>query len=248
MKSKSRKKRLDVLMLERGLTESRQKAQAMILAGAVSVDGAKQEKAGAQISEASRIEISSRLQKYASRGGLKLEGALADFSINPANLICLDLGSSTGGFTDCLLQHSAARVYAVDVSVDQIAWKLQQDARVIRIERNARELQPADIPQPIDLVVADVSFISVTKILAPAIRVAKTGAIFLILIKPQFELRREDIGPGGIVKDSALHEKAIVSVKQRAQENGLQILGVLPSRLTGAEGNQEFFLHARKNQ
>jgi len=248
MKSKSQKKRLDVLMLERGLTESRQKAQAMILAGEVSVDGAKQEKAGAQISEASRIEISSRLQKYASRGGLKLEGALADFSINPANLICLDLGSSTGGFTDCLLQHSAARVYAVDVSVDQIAWKLQQDARVIRIERNARELQPADIPQPIDLVVADVSFISVTKILAPAIRVAKTGAIFLILIKPQFELRREDIGPGGIVKDSALHEKAIVSVKQRAQENGLQILGVLPSRLTGAEGNQEFFLHARKIQ
>src|SRR2546430_3842344 len=116
MKSKSRKKRLDVLMLERGLTESRQKAQAMILAGEVSVDGAKQEKAGAQISEASRIEISSRLQKYASRGGLKLEGALADFSINPANLICLDLGSSTGGFTDWLLQHSAARVYAVDVS------------------------------------------------------------------------------------------------------------------------------------
>ncbi len=200
MKSKSQKKRLDVLMLERGLTESRQKAQAMILAGEVSVDGAKQEKAGAQISEASRIEISSRLQKYASRGGLKLEGALADFSINPANLICLDLGSSTGGFTDCLLQHSAACVYAVDVSVDQLAWNLQQDARVIRIERNARELQPADI------------------------------------------------GPGGIVKDSALHEKAIVSVKQRAQENGLQILGVLPSRLTGAEGNQEFFLHARKIQ
>jgi 23S rRNA (cytidine1920-2'-O)/16S rRNA (cytidine1409-2'-O)-methyltransferase len=248
MKVKSQKKRLDVLMLERGLAESRQKAQAMILAGEVSVDGQKLEKAGAQISEASSIEISSRLQKYASRGGLKLEGAFADFSISPANLTCLDLGSSTGGFADCLLQHGAARVYAVDVNVDQLAWKLQQDARVIRIERNARELQPADIPEPVDLVVADVSFISVTKILSPAIRAAKPGAIFLILIKPQFELRREDVGPGGIVKNSALHEKAVASVKQRAQENGLQVLGVLPSRLTGAEGNQEFFLHARKIQ
>jgi 23S rRNA (cytidine1920-2'-O)/16S rRNA (cytidine1409-2'-O)-methyltransferase len=248
MKVKSQKKRLDVLMLERGLAESRQKAQAMILAGEVSVDGAKKEKAGAQISEASRIEISSRLQRYASRGGLKLEGALADFSISLAKFVCLDLGSSTGGFADCLLQHGAARVYAVDVNVDQLAWKLQQDARVIRIERNARELQPADIPEPVDLVVADVSFISVTKILSPAICAAKPGAIFLILIKPQFELRREDVGPGGIVTNSALHEKAVASVKQRAQENGLQVLGVLPSRLTGAEGNQEFFLHARKIQ
>ena len=235
-------------MLERGLAESRQKAQAMILAGEVNVNGAKQEKAGAQISEAARIDISSRLQKYASRAGLKLEGALADFSVNPEKLICLDLGSSTGGFTDCLLQHRAARVYAVDVNVAQLAWKLQQDTRVIRIERNARELQRTDLPELVDLIVADVSFISVTKILAPAVRAAKSGALFLILIKPQFELRREDVGPGGIVKDPALHEKAIASVRQRAQENGLQILGVLPSRLTGAEGNQEFFLHARKIQ
>jgi 23S rRNA (cytidine1920-2'-O)/16S rRNA (cytidine1409-2'-O)-methyltransferase len=248
MKVKSQKKRLDVLMLERGLAESRQKAQAMILAGEVSVDGAKQEKAGTQIPEASRIEISSRLQKYASRGGLKLEGALADFSVNPANSICLDLGSSTGGFTDCLLQHGAARIYAVDVNVDQLAWKLQQDLRVIRIERNARELEQDDIPEPIDLAVADVSFISVAKILPPAIRIAKPDALFLILIKPQFELRREDVGAGGIVHDPALHERAIASVKQRAVENGLQVLGVFPSRLTGAEGNQEFFLHARKIQ
>ena len=261
MKSKTQKKRLDVLMLERGLAESRQKAQAMILAGEVSVDGAKQQKAGMQISEAAHIEVASRLQKYASRGGLKLEGALADFLVNPANLICLDLGSSTGGFTDCLLQHGAARVYAVDVNVDQLAWKLQRDERVIRIERNARELQAEDIPEPIDLVVADVSFISVTKVLAPAVRVAKPGALFLILIKPQFELRREDVGRGGIVKDPALHEKAIAFVKRDAQKNGLECLAVLPSGhagaeagkgrlrhvfLAGAEGNQEFFLHARK--
>jgi len=156
MKAKSQKKRLDLLLLERGLAESRQKAQAMILAGEVNVDGAKQEKAGAQIPDSARIEVNSRIQKYASRGGLKLEGALADFSINPANLVCLDLGSSTGGFTDCLLQHGAARIYAVDVSIDQLAWKLQQEARVIQVERNARELQPTDLPELVDLVVAKI--------------------------------------------------------------------------------------------
>jgi len=240
------KKRLDILLLERGLAESRQKAQAMILAGEVSVDGAKQEKAGAQIPDSAYIEVNSRIQKYASRGGLKLEGALADLSISPANLVCLDLGSSTGGFTDCLLQHGATRVYAVDVNTNQLAWKLQQEARVIRIERNARELQPTDLPELVDLVVADVSFISVTKVLAPAVAVAKPNAAFLILIKPQFELRREDVATGGIVKDPALHEKAIASVKSRAQQAGLECLALVPSRITGAEGNQEFFLHARK--
>ena len=247
MKAKSPKKRLDILLFERGLAESRQKAQAMILAGEVTVDGAKQQKAGAQILESARLEVSSRLQKYASRGGFKLEGALEDFSVTPANCICLDLGSSTGGFTDCLLQHGASRVYAVDVNVDQLTWKLRQDKRVTRIERNAKELRPEEIPEPIDLVVADVSFISVTKVLSPAVLVAKPGASFLILIKPQFELRREYVGSGGIVKDASLHEKAIASVSEHAQRIGLQCLGVLPSRLTGAEGNQEFFLYARKS-
>jgi 23S rRNA (cytidine1920-2'-O)/16S rRNA (cytidine1409-2'-O)-methyltransferase len=246
MNTKSLKKRLDILLLERGLAESRQKAQAMILAGEVSADGIKQQKAGAPISESAHIEVNSRLQKYASRGGLKLEGALADFSVHPANLVCLDLGSSTGGFTDCLLQYGATRVYAVDVNVDQLAWKLQQDPRVLRIERNARELQPSDIPEPIDLVVADVSFISVAKVLGPALATAKPGATFLILIKPQFELRREDVATGGIVKDPALHEKAISSVRRHAQSLGLECLGLAPSHLLGAEGNQEFFLRARK--
>lgn len=247
MNAKSPKKRLDVLLFERGLADSRQKAQAMILAGEVTVDGAKQQKAGAQVFESAQIEVASRLQKYASRGGFKLEGALADFSVDPANLVCLDLGSSTGGFTDCLLQRGTARVYAVDVNVDQLAWKLQHDNRIIKIERNARELHAADISEPIDLVVADVSFISVTKILPAAVQVAKPNAAFLILIKPQFELRREDVGSGGIVKDPSLHEKAVASVTQHAQRIGLQILGVLPSRLAGAEGNQEYFLHARKS-
>jgi 23S rRNA (cytidine1920-2'-O)/16S rRNA (cytidine1409-2'-O)-methyltransferase len=246
MNTKSQKKRLDLLVVERGLAESRQKAQAMILAGEVRVDGVKAEKAGAQIAESARLDVTSRLQKYASRGGLKLEGALADFAVSPSGLICLDLGSSTGGFSDCLLQHGAVRVYAVDVNTDQLAWRLRQDPRVIQIKRNARELHPREIPEPIDIVVADVSFISVTKILPPAVLTAKTGGTFLILIKPQFELRREDIGEGGIVKDPSLHDKAIASVETAAKSNGLEILGVSPSRITGVEGNQEFFLHARK--
>jgi len=246
MNAKPQKKRLDLLVVERGLAASRQKAQAMILAGEVSVDGLKAEKAGAQIAESARLDVTSRLQKYASRGGLKLEGALADFAVSPSGFICLDLGSSTGGFSDCLLQHGAARVYAVDVNTDQLAWRLHQDPRVIQIKRNARELRPEEIPEPIDLVVADVSFISVTKIMPPAVLAAKPGATFLVLIKPQFELRREDIGEGGIVKDPSLHKKAIASVENAAQSNGLEILGVSPSRITGLEGNQEFFLHARK--
>jgi 23S rRNA (cytidine1920-2'-O)/16S rRNA (cytidine1409-2'-O)-methyltransferase len=253
MKPKPRRTRLDVLLVERGLAESQQKAQAMILAGEVSVDQVHARKAGMPVASDAKIELTSRHQKYASRGGLKLEGALEDFSIEPSNTVCLDLGSSTGGFTDCLLQHGASRVYAVDVTIAQLAWKLQNDPRVITVERNARELEPEDLVgtrdavlEQIDLVVADVSFISVSKILGPAAACARPNADFLILIKPQFELRREEIGPGGIVKDPRLHEKAIASVKKAAEAAGLTILRVAPSRLAGAEGNQEYFLHARK--
>src|ERR1700704_5705117 len=160
----------------------------MILAGEVAVDGARADKAGSRFPHESRIEVTSRTGKYVSRGGLKLEGALQDFAIDPSARICLDIGSSTGGFTDCLLQHGAERVYAVDVNVDQLAWKLHQDQRVVRIERNARELRREDIPEPIDLVVVDVSFISAAKVLPPASAVAKPGAHILILVKPQFEL------------------------------------------------------------
>ena len=240
------RQRLDLLLVERGLAETRQKASAMILAGEVSVENQRVNKAGAAIPQDARIEVTSRLQKYSSRGGLKLEGALQDFQIDASNKICLDLGSSTGGFTDCLLQHGATQVFAVDVTIDQLAWKLQQDPRVLRIKKNARELRPADIPQPADLVVADLSFISVTKILPAAAAAARPNAEFLILVKPQFELRREDIGPGGIVRERELHVRATESVRRAAEAAGLQILGLQPSRLTGAEGNQEYFLHARK--
>lgn len=244
MPSKPERKRLDLLLVERGLAESRQKAQAMILAGEVEVNGARAAKAGQLVPGEARLEVHSRLQKYASRAGLKLEGALEDFGISPAGRVCMDVGSSTGGFTDCLLQHGAKCVYAVDVSVNQLAWKLRQDTRVVRIERNARNLSPADVPEAVDLAVVDVSFISVTKVIGPVANLTRPGADLLILVKPQFELRRELVGRGGIVRDDTLHQAAIESVSRAAQGAGLEILGVRPSRLPGAEGNQEFFLHA----
>ena len=242
----SHKTRLDRLLVDRALASTREKAQAMILAGEVLVNGAPINKSGHSVPDDAQIEIRSRLQKYVSRGGFKLEGALQDFSIDPSGKTCLDLGSSNGGFTDCLLQHGATRVLAVDVNTDQLDWKLQQDPRVVRIKRNARELQSTDLPESASLVVADVSFISITKILPAAIPCATPNASFLILIKPQFELRREDIGPGGIVSAPALHQQAIQSVQSTAESLDLQTIAIKPSRLPGAEGNLEFFLHSRK--
>jgi 23S rRNA (cytidine1920-2'-O)/16S rRNA (cytidine1409-2'-O)-methyltransferase len=246
MSGKSNKKRLDVLLVERGLAESRQKAQAMILAGEIEVEGNKAEKAGANVAETVRIEVHSRLQKYVSRGGFKLEGALQDFHVDPQGSICLDVGASTGGFTDCLLQHGATRVYAVDVNTEQIAWKLHEEERVVRIKKNARELTAADLEEAVDLAVTDVSFISVRKILPGTSACVKADGELLILIKPQFELEREDVGKGGIVREPELHKKAIDSVRETAETLGLKVVGVAPSRLPGAEGNQEYFLHARK--
>lgn len=246
MAARTYRKRLDLLLVERNLAESRQKAQAMILAGEVEVDGRRADKAGFSVLESACIEVHSRLQKYSSRGGFKLEGALEDFDVDPLGKVCLDVGSSTGGFTDCLLQHGATRVFAVDVNTDQLAWKLREDPRVLRIKKNARELSSQDLSEPVDLVVADVSFISVTKILPGAFACAKSGADLIILIKPQFELERSDVGKGGIVREPALHEKAIASVRRAAESFGLMNLRISPSRLAGTEGNQEYFLHARK--
>jgi 23S rRNA (cytidine1920-2'-O)/16S rRNA (cytidine1409-2'-O)-methyltransferase len=246
MKPKAARKRLDLLLVERGLSDSPQNAGAMILAGEVRVDGQPAAKAGMPVAQDARIEISTRIQKFVSRGGIKLEGALEDFAIEPAGRVCLDIGASNGGFTDCLLQHGAERVYSVDVNVEQLDWKLTRNPRVIPIKRNARELRPEDLPEQVALAVMDVSFISVRKVLLPALAVAKDGAEFLILIKPQFELRREDISPGGIVQEKQLHDKAILAVRECVESAALDYLGVRPSRLLGAEGNQEYFLHARK--
>ncbi len=217
----------------------------MILAGEVRVNGERSEKAGAQIAEDARIEVSGTSSKYASRGGLKLEGAIEDFSIDVAGKTCLDVGASTGGFTDCLLQHGARRVYAVDVTPQQMAWRLTQDSRVMQIKANARNLHPEQIPEHADLVTMDVSFISVAKVLPAIVAAAGATAEFLILVKPQFELDRGDVGRGGIVREAHLHERAIERVRRAAEAAGLKIESVRPSRLTGAEGNQEFFLYAK---
>ena len=245
MPPKIEKTRLDVLLVERGLAPSRERAQAMLLAGNVRVNGKRMDKPGIRLATDAQIELAGEAQRYSSRGGLKLEGALEEFAVNPAGLVCLDVGSSTGGFTDCLLQHGAARVYAADVTTSQMDWKLRSDARVICITGNARYLTPDDLAERPALVTADVSFISVAKVLPQIVSVAASGAVFLILVKPQFELRREDVGRGGIVRDPALHARAIESVSAAAVKAGLEVLGVKPSRVLGAEGNREFFLYAR---
>jgi 23S rRNA (cytidine1920-2'-O)/16S rRNA (cytidine1409-2'-O)-methyltransferase len=245
-KKKAEKIRLDVLVVERGLAPSRERAQAMLLAGQVLVNGTAARKAGTLVPADSKVDVAGAPLRYASRGGLKLEGALEDFKGAAEGKICVDIGSSNGGFTDCLLQHGAAKVYAVDVTIDQIDWKLRQDSRVVMIEKNARYLKPEDIGENASLIVVDVSFISVAKVLPALVPLAAPGADFLILIKPQFELEKRDIGKGGIVRDPALHEKAIRRVEEASTAVGLQKIATKPSRITGAEGNQEFFLHARR--
>ena len=245
-KSKAGKIRLDLLVVERGLAPSRERAQALLLAGQVRVDGVAVTKSGTQVATDARVEIVGEPLRYASRGGPKLEGALQDFGINPEGKTCLDVGSSNGGFTDCLLQHGARKVHAVDVTIDQLDWKLRQNPRVVTVERNARYLRPEDIGETVDLIAVDVSFISVTKILPALTPLALPSADFLILIKPQFELQKRDVGKGGVVRDPALHEKAVERITEAAKATGLEVVGVRPSRITGAEGNQEFFLHARR--
>ena len=238
----SAKKRLDVLLAERGLVDSRQKAQAVILAGEVRANGQRADKPGATFSGDARIELATRGTRYASRAGEKLEGALQDFGVSPANRICLDAGSSTGGFTDCLIEHRAAKVYAVDVTINQLAWKLQRDPRVAPLEMNVRYLKPENLAERPSLITADLSFISLSKVLPALAAAAQENAEFLLLIKPQFELERGEVGKGGIVRDQKLRERAVERVRKAAEACGMRVLGVQPSRLPGAEGNQEFFL------
>ena len=241
------KKRLDLLLVERGLAPTRQRAQALILAGQVHIGNQRAEKAGAFVPIATAIEVVGEAMPYSSRGGVKLAGALDDFNLSVEGKICLDVGSSTGGFTDCLLQHGARKVYAVDVNIAQLDWKLAHDPRVAALKKNARYLKLSDLPELASLITLDVSFISVTKILPAIVAIGKPAADFLILIKPQFELDRRDVGRGGIVRDSRLHERAIERVRKAAEDAGLICLGIRPSQLPGAGGNLEFFLHARQS-
>ncbi|HEY3738849.1 MAG TPA: TlyA family RNA methyltransferase [Bryobacteraceae bacterium] len=239
------KPRLDQLLVDRGLVESREKAKALIIAGEVTVDGQKQTKPGHTVSLEVRIELLSK-PRYVGRGGLKLEGALTHFAIDPAGLTCLDIGSSTGGFTDCLLQHGAAKVYAIDSGTNQLDWKLRNDPRVIVRENfNARLLESAQVPEPIDLLVCDVSFISVTLVLPPAILLLREHASMVILIKPQFEAGRQQVGKGGIVRDRGVHEQVCRRIESFVQELGFQT-SIIDSPILGAEGNREFLLYAHR--
>ena len=238
--------RLDKLLVERGLAETDQKAQAMILAGEVLVKEQKAEKPGTLVGADAPLRLLRGGLRYVSRGGLKLEAALASFGIGVAGKVCLDVGASTGGFTDCLLQHGATRVYAVDVGVGQLDWRLRSDPRVrLREKLNARRLAPQDIGEPVDLVSVDVSFISVTLILPRLPPLLKENGQAVVLVKPQFEVARGQVGKGGIVRDPQLHSAAVEKVGAAAKSASMVVARQMPSPIPGSEGNQEFLLLLR---
>lgn len=238
------KQRIDQLLVARGLVESREKAQALILAGAVFVNGQKAAKAGQTVAEDASLELTAKL-KYVSRGGLKLEAALDQFHIDPNGRPCLDIGSSTGGFTDCLLQRGARVVYAFDSGTNQLDWRLRSDPRVVLHENtNARFLTVADVPESCSLAVMDVSFISATTILPIVPPLLTSDGEMVILVKPQFEVGKSEVGKGGIVRDPALHQAACRKVAAAVEDLGYRT-EIMESPIHGAEGNREFLLHAR---
>jgi len=241
MKQKSTKQRLDCLLVARGLFESREKAQRAIMAGEVTIGDRTMDKPGTRVAEDVEVAVKAPM-RYVSRGGFKLEGALEQFQIDPTGLTCLDIGASTGGFTDCLLQHGALKVHAIDVGHSQLDWKIRSNPRVIVREKcNARALSRAEVSDPIDLCVIDVSFISLTLILPAAFDLLTPQGVIIALIKPQFELSREEIGKGGIVREPELHEKAVEKIRQFVTERmGKTWAGLIVSPILGTEGNKEF--------
>jgi 23S rRNA (cytidine1920-2'-O)/16S rRNA (cytidine1409-2'-O)-methyltransferase len=242
---KTGKIRLDRLLVDRGLTESRERAQALIFAGQVLVNGQKQEKAGALVAEDAELRIIGETLPFVSRGGLKLEAALREFRIDVSGKTALDVGASTGGFTDCLLQRGAKKVYAVDVGYGQLAWKLRQDPRVITIERtNIREIAPSLIQEPVDIVVIDVSFISLEKVIPSILPFLSKNGEIVALIKPQFEVGREQVSKGGIVRDEAARTAAVNRIVAFVREQGFEVKDVIPSPITGQDGNVEYLIYA----
>ena len=238
------KQRLDGLLVERGLAESREKAQALIMAGEVLVEGQKAVKPGHSVDVSSKIEVTGKAP-YVSRGGLKLAAALDGFAIDVTGQVVMDVGASTGGFTDCLLQRGAARVHAVDVGTGQLDWKIRTDPRVVVHDGiNARHLRPEDIGEPVDLVTCDVSFISVTLILPVVAPILRPEGAMVILVKPQFEVGKGQVGKGGIVRSPELHREACARVEAAVKGLGFET-GIMESPITGAEGNKEFLLYAR---
>lgn len=240
------KQRLDLVLVARGLFESREKAQRAIMAGNVTVGEQVVDKAGTKVPEDAQISVRAA-ERYVGRGGFKLEGALQAFGIDATGATCLDIGASTGGFTDCLLQHGAAKVYAIDVGHSQLAWKIRSDSRVVAREHlNARYLTRDDIPDPIDICVIDVSFISLTLILPPAVELLRPDGVLIPLIKPQFELRKEQVGKGGVVRDPLLHEQAVEKIREFVTGTlHRQWAGCIESPILGGEGNKEFLACVR---
>ena len=241
--------RLDRLLVERGLVESRERAQALIIAGQVLVNEQKQNKSGSLVPEDAEIRILGEQLPYVSRGGLKLESALKEFEVSVAGKTALDVGASTGGFTDCLLQHGCEKVYAVDVGYGQMAWKLRQDPRVVVIERtNIRTIEPSLIPGPVAIVVIDASFISLEKVIPSIMQFLGPGSELIALIKPQFEVGRAQVGKGGIVRDETARVAAVTTISDFIRSIGLDVKGVIPSPIQGQDGNVEFLIHAIRRE
>jgi len=240
------KKRIDRLLVERGLAETREKAQALIMAGNVLVDDQPATKAGMAVPEDAAVRLKEPPHPYVSRGGVKLQGAIRAFGVAVEGKVCLDVGSSTGGFTHCLLLNGAARVYALDVDVSQLDWKVRTDARVHPVELNARFLEPAHIGEAVDLVTIDASFISLTMLLPRIPAVLKPGGHCVALVKPQFEVARGQVEKGGIVRDPQLQQEAINKVVEAARNAGLEFIATHESPITGREGNREYFVFCRR--
>ena len=239
-----KKERLDVLMVQRSLAESREKAKALIMSGIVYVNGQKEDKAGTSFEETVQIEVRGSTLKYVSRGGLKLEKAMSRFGVQLAGKVCMDVGASTGGFTDCMLQNGAVKVYAVDVGHGQLAWKLRNDDRVICMEKtNIRYVTPEDIGDHIEFASIDVSFISLTKVLGPVKQLLTDDGQVVCLIKPQFEAGREKVGKKGVVREKSVHLEVIEMVMDYARSIGFGILGLEFSPIKGPEGNIEYLLY-----
>ncbi len=241
------KERLDVLLVQRNLAPSREKAKTMILEGNVFVNNNREDKAGSMFPDDCQIEIHGNTLKYVSRGGLKLEKAMAEFDITLDGTICMDIGASTGGFTDCMLQNGASKVYSVDVGYGQFAWKLRNDPRVVCMEKtNIRYVTPADIGDVLDFASVDVSFISLTKVLPAAYELLRDDGEMVCLIKPQFEAGKEKVGKKGVVRDSAVHKEVIEKIIQFSLENGFSVLDLSFSPIKGPEGNIEYLVHIKK--
>ena len=238
------KERLDVLLVQKGLAESREKAKTMIMEGNVFVDGQREDKAGTNFDTEAEIEVRGNTLKYVSRGGLKLEKAMKEFDISLEGMVCMDIGASTGGFTDCMLQNGAVKVYSVDVGYGQFAWKLRNDPRVVCMEKtNIRYVTPEDIADILDFASVDVSFISLTKVLVPARELLRDGGRMVCLIKPQFEAGREKVGKKGVVRDRQVHEDVIKQIMDFASALGFSLLHLDYSPIKGPEGNIEYLLH-----